>query len=147
MKLNCEGAECDILLNLFKSGEATKLTEALIDFDATKIPSAQGRVAKVQALLKNATFSYHYPEEVQYEMVTNFGGIRNWLIVTGASEPSITAVLKSLAYQGRCILDPSINGYYKIRLLRLMGLRRPPSVPTEPGSALQPHGNKSREAV
>jgi FkbM family methyltransferase len=147
MKLNCEGAECDIMLNLFKSGEATKLTEALIDFDAAKIPSARGKVATVQALLENATFSYHYPEEVQYEMVTNFGGIRNWLIVTGASERGITATLKSFAYQSRCLLDPSINGYYKIRLLRLVGLRRPSSVPTMPGSALQPPWNKRRPAV
>src|SRR5215211_9249145 len=34
MKLNCEGAECDILLNLLATGEAGKITEALIDFDA-----------------------------------------------------------------------------------------------------------------
>ena len=37
LKLNCEGAECDILDDLFDSGEFDKVSYALICFDAHKI--------------------------------------------------------------------------------------------------------------
>ncbi len=44
MKLNCEGAEVAVLENLMRSGEARKLHNVLIDFDAARIPS-QRRVS------------------------------------------------------------------------------------------------------
>jgi FkbM family methyltransferase len=132
MKLNCEGAECDVLLDLLDSGEAVKLTEVLLDLDARKIPSAQGKLQRLTDRLEDAPFSYHFPEEVQYTMVTNYGGIRNWLIVTGALEPGWRSFFRSLIYQHRPALDPTVNGYYKIRLLRALKLREPAGVPTRP---------------
>ena len=54
MKLNCEGAEADIMLSLMKSGEARKLTEVLLDLDAKKIPSAQDKLARLETLLPDA---------------------------------------------------------------------------------------------
>ncbi|MGQ0587826.1 MAG: FkbM family methyltransferase [Gammaproteobacteria bacterium] len=140
MKLNCEGAECDVLLRLLASGEASKLTEVLLDLDARKIPSAAGKAARLLESLKVAPFTYHHPEEVQYTMVTNYGGIRNWLVVTGAIEPKPMAFVRSLVYQSLAALDPAINGYYKIRLLRLLRLRPRPAVPTTRG-ALVPRGS------
>ena len=68
-------------------------------------------------------------------MVTNYGGIHNWLRVTGAMDDNTASRIKSLAYQAGRALDPTINGYYKVRLLRALGLRPRPSVPTKPNSA------------
>jgi FkbM family methyltransferase len=141
MKLNCEGAECDVLLRLFESGEATKLTEVLLDLDARKITSAAGKMIRLMEALQAAPFTYHQPEEVQYGMITNYGSIRNWLVVTGAIEPAPMAFLRSLAYQSRAALDRTINGYYKIRLLRLLRLRPRATVPTTRG-ALVPPGSR-----
>jgi FkbM family methyltransferase len=138
MKLNCEGAECDILTNLLSTGEATKLTEVLIDFDAAKITSASDKLSRTKALLADARFSYHTPPEVQYEMVTNYGGIRNWLIVTGAIDPKLSSLLKSLYFQTRQALAPESTGYYKVRVLRFLGLRPAPRVPTKPGALRAP---------
>jgi FkbM family methyltransferase len=126
MKLNCEGAEIAILNDLLNSGEATKLEEVLIDYDAAKIPSMQHQVELLEARLATAPFKYHYPPEVQYGMVTHFGGIRNWLLVSGAAEPSVIARVSSVFYQLPYVSDGRFNGYYKIRLLRWLGLRPPP---------------------
>jgi FkbM family methyltransferase len=133
MKLNCEGAECDILINLFETGEAHKLTEVLVDFDAQKIGSAKGKLLQAQALLKAAPFQYHTPDQVQFGMVNNYGGIRNWLVVTGAIEPRLANFVKSLFYQCRQAFTREATGYYKLRLLQMLHLRPPPIVPTRPG--------------
>jgi FkbM family methyltransferase len=125
MKLNCEGSEIAILNDLLDSGEASKLSEVLIDFDAAKIPSLRQTVEALERRLVTAPFSYHYPPEVQFEMVNNYGGIRNWLIMSKAAECGFTTRLRSLLYQLRYVGDPEFNGYYKIRLLRWLGLRPP----------------------
>ena len=49
MKLNCEGAECDIIDDLLNSGEFSKLSFVMIDFDVRKfedLKHRQGQVAK-----------------------------------------------------------------------------------------------------
>lgn len=125
MKLNCEGAEIAVLNDLLDSGEASKLTEVLIDFDAAKIPSMRQTVEALEARLATAPFSYHYPPEVQYQMVNNYGGIRNWLLVSDAAEAGFTSRLRSVLYQFRYLFDPRFNGYYKLRLLRWLRLRPP----------------------
>lgn len=128
MKLNCEGAEIAILNDLLDSGEASKLTEVLIDFDAAKIPSLRSAVEALERRLATATFSYHYPPEVQYGMVNNYGAIRNWLVMSRAAEAGLARCWRSLLYQFRFLLDSRFNGYYKIRLLRWLGLRPPPDL-------------------
>ena len=53
-----------ILNDLLDSGEATKLEEVLIDFDAVKIPSIRHEVEPLEARLKNALefcFLRHLP--------------------------------------------------------------------------------------
>jgi FkbM family methyltransferase len=132
MKLNCEGAEIAILDDLLDSGEARKLREVLIDFDAVKIPSMRAHVERLEARLTTAPFSFYYPPEVQYGMVTHFGSIRNWLIVSGAAETNIGSRISSILYQIPYVCDTRYNGYYKIRLLRWLRLRPPPEqVPRE----------------
>src|SRR4029079_3061790 len=86
MKLNCEGSEVAILNDLLRSGEATKLANVLIDFDAARVPEMRDAVEELDRMLPNAPFDYYFPQEVQFGMVNNFGGIRNWLLVSGAAE-------------------------------------------------------------
>lgn len=125
MKLNCEGAECSILENLLSSGEAGKLTEALVDFDALKIPSQAARVKQLIQTMHDQNLPYHTPEEVQYGMINNYGGIRNWLLVTGAAQGGAITRLKSAYYQLKIMLTKNYNGYYKMRILRRMTWLKP----------------------
>ena len=67
MKLNCEGSECDILENLLDSGEYSKITHVMIDFDARKIPSQCDRVESLKLCLKNQRYlNFSFPEELMY---------------------------------------------------------------------------------
>ena len=59
-------------------------------------------------------------------MVTNFGSIRNWLLVSGAAETGAMVRVASTLYQIPYACDARFNGYYKIRLMRWLGLRPPP---------------------
>lgn len=118
MKLNCEGAECAIMENLFASGEIEKLTEVLIDFDARKIPSQKHRVENVARMMREGKIPHHTPEQVQYGMINNYGSIRNWLIVTGALQQAPVGRARSFLYQARIIVTKDFNGYYKMRILK-----------------------------
>ena len=65
MKLNCEGSECDIILDLFENKQLYKVSNLMIDFDALKIPSQQHKVERVRAILKENAVNYYEPVEVQ----------------------------------------------------------------------------------
>ncbi|MFA4890700.1 MAG: FkbM family methyltransferase [Candidatus Paceibacterota bacterium] len=52
MKINCEGAECDILDDLFESGEYKKLNALMVDFDVRKIPTETHREQEIREKLK-----------------------------------------------------------------------------------------------
>jgi FkbM family methyltransferase len=52
LKLNCEGAECDILEDLIDSGEIRKADHILVHFDVRKVPSQQHRERQVKARLR-----------------------------------------------------------------------------------------------
>lgn len=54
LKMNCEGAECDILDDLFESGEYTKISALIVDFDARKIPSLQHRMQAIKEKIKKS---------------------------------------------------------------------------------------------
>jgi hypothetical protein len=126
MKLNCEGAEVAILNDILDSDEASKLQEVLVDFDTVKIPRMRREVELLDKRLATAPFSFHYPPEVQYGMVTNFWSIRNWLLMSGAAKAGVVARASSALYQIPYVCDARFNGYYKIRFLRWLGLRPPP---------------------
>lgn len=123
LKLNCEGAELNILNDLLDSGEARKIHEALIDLDAARFPTLHQQAQALLTRLKTAPFNYSFPPEVQYGSVTNYGGIRQWLGISGAASGSRFA---SAVYNLPLALDRRFNGYHKIRLLRLLRLRTAP---------------------
>jgi FkbM family methyltransferase len=86
LKLNCEGAECDILDDLLDSGEFDKVTYAMIDFDVRKIASQKHRQAEI--LARFAELGIAYPRVASTKQVmkgaTHQERIKNWLRVVEA---------------------------------------------------------------
>ena len=121
MKLNCEGSELDVLESLLDSRQTSLLANVLIDLDALKIPSQRDRVDRVMQRVKEAQIPHFTPEQVQYGMVTNYGGIRNWLIQAGASQDALPDQLRSVAYNARIFFtEPECSGYHKKKILDAM---------------------------
>jgi hypothetical protein len=119
LKLNCEGAEVDVIENLVREGEWMKVTNAMIDFDARKIPSQRQRVESViNLLVKTQARNYQFPEDYMYGMGSHFGGIKNWLDRTGAVQPGVKPRLRSLMFHTRNILQRKHLGFYKLKILR-----------------------------
>lgn len=84
LKLNCEGAECDILDDLLDSGEFRKVSFVMIHFDVRKISSEKHR----EAGLRNRLSGIEFPRVAFSEQVmagpTHETQIKNWLRVVGA---------------------------------------------------------------
>lgn len=79
LKLNCEGAECDILDDLLDSGEFDKVRYAMVDFDVRKIASQRHREAETRARLEPFGFPrIAYCREVM-KGPTHAERIKNWL--------------------------------------------------------------------
>ena len=55
-KMNCEGAECDIIDDLILSGEFSKIRQILVSFDIDKIPSQQHRKLSTLLLLRSSGY-------------------------------------------------------------------------------------------
>lgn len=120
LKLNCEGSECDVLESILTTHAFTTIKNALVDFDARKIPSQRHRVSMVQQRLIEEKLPYSLPEDVQYGNVTNYGGIRNWLLVSGAGKPGLSNLVLSLFYNMRVVLrHREVAGYHKMKLLKM----------------------------
>ncbi len=117
MKLNCEGSECSILLDLIESGQITKIKNLLIDFDARKIPSQMHQIAIVTEKLNQINFKYYSPEEVQYGGGSHFGGIRQWLRLTNEKKKN---PILSLPYHISNIVNRKHLPFYKFQLLKIM---------------------------
>lgn len=118
IKLNCEGSELDIITSFIEAGLNNRIANALIDLDARKIPSLQGKCQQTMALVEEIKMPYSLPEDVQYHMVTNYGGIHNWLLQTKAAKETPPNRLRSLAYNLQIFLtQPECNGYHKKLIL------------------------------
>lgn len=114
MKLNCEGSELDVLESLLDGASTGSLANVLIDLDARKIPSQRPRVKQVMQRVKESLVPFFTPEDVQYGMVTNYGGVRNWLITAGAADNSIYGTFRSAIYNLRVLFkEPEASGYHK----------------------------------
>jgi FkbM family methyltransferase len=123
VKFNCEGAEAIILRDLIDHGHVKCLDGALVDFDAEKIGSIRGAADKLRTVLRDLGVHYFEPPEVQYGMVTNYGGVRNWLLHSGAKLDGMAIAARSALYNLRLLAtDPQVNGYHKMRILRALRL-------------------------
>jgi FkbM family methyltransferase len=79
LKLNCEGAECDILDDLLDSGEFDKVTYAMVDFDSRKISALKHREPETRARLDAYPFPrVAYSKDVMVGQ-THQDRIHNWL--------------------------------------------------------------------
>ena len=81
LKLNVEGAECDILDDLLDFCEFEKVTYAMIDFDVRKISSQKHREAELRARIAAAGLEFPRIAFCKDVMVgaTHQDRIKNWL--------------------------------------------------------------------
>lgn len=78
VKINCEGAECDLLDHLLAAGQLAGVDELVVHFDVRKIPSLRHREAETRSRLDAAGVRYRPADDIF------FGGnipdkTANWL--------------------------------------------------------------------
>jgi len=83
LKINCEGAECDLLDDLLDSGEFAKVDFVMVDYDVRKIASQKHREAEMRERLS----VYPFPRVSSSKQVmvgaTHQLRIQHWLSVCG----------------------------------------------------------------
>jgi FkbM family methyltransferase len=98
LKLNCEGAECDIVEDLLETGELGRVRSVMIDPDVRKIPSVAHRETELRERLVSAALTNYVLEEDVMVGPTHRDRIQNWLRLAGAEDRSQRARLRQLAY-------------------------------------------------
>lgn len=53
LKLNCEGSECEVIMDLLDSGEYHKVKAVFVDFDVRKSPSQKHKEAELRGQMKS----------------------------------------------------------------------------------------------
>lgn len=81
LKLNCEGAECDILDDLLDSGEFAKVSFLMVDFDVRKIAAKRHREAEIRERLAEFPFPRVSTSKEVMRGLTHQDRISNWLRV------------------------------------------------------------------
>jgi FkbM family methyltransferase len=87
LKLNCEGAEADIVEDLLESGELARVRSVMIDPDVRKIPSQAHRERELRERLRASGLTNYFMEEDVMLGATHRERIQHWLRVAGAEEP------------------------------------------------------------
>jgi FkbM family methyltransferase len=98
VKLNCEGAEFDIVEDLLESDELGRVRSVMIDPDVRKIASLAHREQEVRQRLVSARLTNYLMEEDVMVGETHRDRIQNWLRVAGAEERSRRTRIRQLAY-------------------------------------------------
>ena len=98
MKLNCEGAECDILDDLIDSGEIKRFASVSIDFDVRKIPSQVHREREVRARIESAGLTNCVFADDVMIGETHRARVENWLRSVGAGDDSIAGRARHLRF-------------------------------------------------
>jgi len=98
LKLNCEGAECDIVEDLLDSGEFARIRSAMIDPDVRKIPSLAYRERELRERLAQAGLANYVMEEDVMVGPTHRARIQNWLRLAGAEQTTLPARVRQLLY-------------------------------------------------
>jgi FkbM family methyltransferase len=86
LKLNCEGAEADIVDDLLDSGELAQLRSLMVDPDVRKIPSQAHRELELRERLRASGLTNYFMEDEVMVGSTHRERIQNWLRVAGAEE-------------------------------------------------------------
>ena len=98
LKLNCEGAEVDIVEDLLSSGTFARVRSAMIDPDVRKIPSLAHRERELRERLAATGVRNYFMEEEVMVGPTHRARIQNWLRVAGAERRSWPARAQQVAY-------------------------------------------------
>ncbi len=98
LKLNCEGAEFDIVEDLLDSGEFARVRSAMIDPDVRKVPSRAHRERELRTRLTAASLTNYFMEEDVMVGATHRERIQNWLRIAGAERRSWRARARQLAF-------------------------------------------------
>lgn len=98
LKLNCEGAECDIVEDLLDSGELARVRSVMIDPDVRKIPSLAHRERELRDRLASTGLTNYFMEDEVMVGETHRDRIQNWLRVAGAERRSAATRARQLAY-------------------------------------------------
>jgi FkbM family methyltransferase len=98
LKLNCEGAECDIAEDLLESHELARVRSIMIDPDVRKIPALAHRERELRDRLAAAGLTNYFMEEDVMVGPTHRARIQNWLRIAGAEKRSRRTPVRQLAY-------------------------------------------------
>ena len=99
LKLNCEGAEADIVEDLLESGELVRVRSVMIDPDVRKIPSQAHRERELRDRLAASRLTNYAMEEDVMIGATHHERIQHWLRVAGAEERTVGVRLRQAAYR------------------------------------------------
>ena len=98
LKLNCEGAECDIAEDLLDSGELARVRSVMIDPDVRKIPSQEHRERELGERLRGAGLTNYFMERDVMVGDTHRARVQNWLRVAGGERRSPRVQALQVAY-------------------------------------------------
>jgi FkbM family methyltransferase len=98
LKLNCEGAECDIAEDLLDSTELARVRSVMIDPDVRKIRSLAHREQELCMRLAAAGLQNCFMREDVMVGATHHARIQNWLSVANAEERTVRTRLLQGAY-------------------------------------------------
>ena len=98
LKLNCEGAEVDIVEDLLESGQLARVRSAMIDPDIRKVKSLAHRERELRDRLAASGLTNYFMEDEVMVGATHRERIQNWLRVAGAEERSPSGRVRQLAY-------------------------------------------------
>jgi FkbM family methyltransferase len=98
LKLNCEGAEADIVEDLLGSGEFARLRAVMIDPDVRKIPSQRHRERELRDRLAATGLTNFALEEDVMIGGTHRLRIQNWLRSVDAEEHSPWLTVRQAGY-------------------------------------------------
>jgi len=98
VKLNCEGAEADILLDLLQSRQIFKIKNVVIDFDTRKVKGLENAREQVLSQFAQQNFTaYSLSESVMWG-ATHLQRVQSWLDGAGARKKGFVNRLKQGAY-------------------------------------------------
>ena len=104
LKLNCEGAEADIVEDLLESGEFARMRSVMIDPDVRKIPSQAHRERELRDRLDAGGMRNYFLEQDVMVGATHRARIQNWLRVAGAERDG------TRVRQGVYVLTEALRG-------------------------------------
>ena len=107
LKLNCEGAECDVLDHLLDAGAMARIDHVLVHFDVEKIPSMAHRADATRRRLDAAGVDYVEPTKVFFGR-SHAAKTANWLAWTEAEgvQRLRHTHLNRLTFRARQLLYP-----------------------------------------